>query len=548
MNNYEIDIRALNFKNYDELIRSFSLNVPSKFNIGYSILDKNVPKNGEKIAVYYSDESSKKDSVTFSKLKNLSDSLGNALVKDLGIKRGDRVAIYLQPRIETIITLLTIYRVGAIALSISPLMGTEAVEYRLKHSEAKVIFMEGNRTDVRNKIKNIESLNHIIVVEGEANATKEIEFWDLIKSSSKGFEVAETNSEEPAQLFYTSGTTGPPKGVLHAHRFVLGHIPTFQLYFELAPKEEDVFWTPADWGWIGAIGDVILPSLYFGKPLVAYKREGKFSPEEAMRIMEDYRVTCAFIPPTALRIIKNKISPKEYDLKLRAISSAGEAVGEDLIKWGMSEFNVPINEFYGCTEANLVTTNNSLWLRIGSLGKSSPGHLVDVIDEEGNSLPPHKVGEIAVRIGDPSLFLGYWENEEATRKKFRGIWFLIGDLGYKDENGYLWFKGRADDVIKVSGYRIGPEEIESVILQHPAVKEVAVIGKPDPVRGHIIKAFIVLKENVDEKNIDKDIQEFVKRRLASYAYPREIEFVKELPRTETGKIKIHVLRERESKR
>jgi len=424
-------------------------------------------------------------------------------------------------------------------------MGVDAVEYRIKQSGAKVIIMEGSRKEVRERLKNVTK----IVVDGEANRENEIEF-DEVKKASGIYDAVNTGSEDPAQLFYTSGSTGAPKGVLHAHRFLLGHIPTYQLYFEMAPKEEDVFYTPADWGWIGAIGDVLLPSLYFGKPIVAYRRTGKFSPKDTLAVMQKYKVTCAFIPPTALRMIRREVSSptKDYDLKLRAISSAGEAVGEELIEWAMKELSPNVNEFYGCTEANLVTVNNSLWRKIGSVGKPAPGHEVAVIDEQGNKLI-NQIGEIAVKSGDPVLFLGYYKNPEATAKKFRGDWFLIGDLGIMDEYGYIWFKGRADDVIKVSGYRLGPEEIESIILQHPAVQEVAVIGKADKLRGNIIKAFIVLKEGYSpSEELVTEIQQLVKSRLASYAYPREIEFVKELPRTETGKLKRFELRKREEEK
>ncbi|AWR95768.1 AMP-binding protein [Acidianus brierleyi] len=535
----EIDLRELQFSTYEELINKFNWNIPQNFNIGEAILDRN---NEDSTAIYYEDEEGNKASYTFKELKSFSDSLIKLLTEKIGIKKGDVLGVFLQPRVETILTILSIYRLGGITLSISPLMGTEAVEYRIKHSEAKAIVMEGSKKDIREKLNNIK----IILVNDEAKRDNEIEF-DEIKREAGNYSAVKTKSDDPAQLFYTSGSTGAPKGVLHAHRFLLGHIPAYQLYFEMAPKDNDVFYTPADWGWIGAIGDVILPSLYFKKPIVAYRREGKFDPSSNLSIMQKYRVTCSFIPPTALRIIRREIEhpAKEYNLSLRAISAAGEAVGEDLINWAMKELSPNVNEFYGCTEANLVTVNNSLWRKIGSLGKPSAGHKVAVIDEDGKIIIG-KIGEIAVKIKDPVVFLGYWKNPEATERKFRGEWFLMGDLGIMDENGYIWFKGRADDVIKVSGYRLGPEEIEKIILQHPSVQDVAVIGKPDKVRGNIIKAFIVLKPGYHPSNeLKNQIQQLVKNKLASYAYPREIEFVNELPRTETGKLKRFELRKKE---
>ncbi|AGJ62360.1 AMP-binding protein [Saccharolobus islandicus] len=541
----EVDLREIRFHSYDELVRTFKWNIPSHFNIGESILDRKIKEGlGDNIAIYYEDEEGNHFAYTFTQLKNLSDSL-ITILREIGVKRGDVVGIYLQPRVETVISILSLYRLGAISLSISPLMGAESVEYRIRQSDAKAIIIEGSRREVRQKLRNITK----IIVADSARDESEIDF-DEVKRTSGVYYAVDTKSDEPAQLFYTSGSTGAPKGVLHAHRFLLGHIPAYQLYFEMAPKEEDVFYTPADWGWIGAIGDVLLPSLYFGKPIVAYRRLGKFSPKDALAIMQKYKVTCAFIPPTALRMIRREvINPRrDYDLRSRAISSAGEAVGEDLLEWAIKKLSPNVNEFYGCTEANLVTVNNSMWRKIGSIGKATPGHEIAVIDEKGNKVI-NQVGEIAVRMEDPVLFLGYYKNPEATAKKFRGYWFLMGDLGLMDQNGYIWFKGRGDDVIKVSGYRLGPEEIESVILQHSAVQEVAVIGKPDKLRGNIIKAFIVLKDEYSPSdNLIQEIQEFVKNRLALYAYPREIEFVKELPRTETGKLKRFELRKKEEEK
>ncbi|QGA69174.1 AMP-binding protein [Sulfolobus sp. E11-6] len=541
--NLEIDLRKIKFSTYEELMKSFTWEIPRKFNIGEAILDRKIREGlGDNIALYYEDEEGNKGVYTFREIKRLSDAFIKLFKERFGIGRGDIVGVYLQPRLETIITILSVYRLGAITLSISPLMGIEAVEYRLRHSGAKVLVTD--RKSVIGKIKDV--INIVLVGED----SKDVVGFDEIRKESAEFNAVETDSEEPAQLFYTSGSTGAPKGVLHAHRFLLGHIPAYQLYFEMAPKDNDVFYTPADWGWIGALGDVILPSLYFGKPIIAYRREGKFSPRDHLAIMQKYGVTCAFIPPTALRMIRRDVEKpsKEYDLKLRAVSSAGEAVGEELINWAIKELSPNVNEFYGCTEANLVAVNNSVWRKIGSVGKPTPGHEVGVIDENGNPVI-NQIGDIAVKNGDPVLFLGYFKNPEATTKKFRGDWFLIGDVGIMDEKGYLWFKGRADDVIKVSGYRLGPEEIERVILQHPAVQDVAVIGKQDPLRGNVIKAFIVLKEDFSASdNLTKEIQQLVKDKLATYAYPREIEYVKELPRTETGKLKRFELRKRENEK
>ena len=546
---FEVDIRQYGSKNYDELYNRFKWNIPENFNIGVAICDRHIKEKGNQVAIFYNDGLGNEERWTFNDLKNKSNQLAN-LLSELGIKKGDRIGVCLPSRPETIVSLISIYKLGGIALSMSPLFGTEAVIYRLKDSEAKVLIVEGSRKDVRKAINEIPSLKTIIVVEEDGLLENEISF-DEIHKASTNFNPVKTKSTDPAQLFYTSGTTGPPKGTLHAHHFLLGHIPCYQLYFELGPKEGDVYWTPADWGWIGALGDVVLPSLYFGMPVVAYRRIGRFDPRDALSLMEKYKVTCAFIPPTALRMIRKTVEDpmKEYDLKLRAICSAGESVGAELVKWGYDRLGIPINEFYGCTECNLVVVTSSTIMKVkpGAMGKPVPGHIVEIIDENGNILPPNQIGQIAVKRPDPVMFLGYWNNPEATRKKFIGDWFLMGDLGYKDEEGYIWFKGRADDVIKTAAYRIGPEEVEHVINQHPAVLESAVIPKPDPVRGNIIKAFVVLKKGYEPSDrLKSEIQQLVKDKLAKYAYPREIEFINELPKTVTGKIKRFELRRREA--
>jgi len=544
MAEFEVDVRKYGSLSYELLYKDFQWNIPKDFNIGEAICDRHTKDKGDKVAVYYEDQGHEVK-WTFWDLRNASNQLAN-LLRDIGVKRMDRVGICLPSRPETVVSLLATYKLGCIAVSMSPLFGSDAVTYRLKDSEAKVLVLEGEREDIRGLLDQIKSLEHVIIVEEESLSDKELSF-DEIRGASTNFELVKTSSENPAQLFYTSGTTGPPKGTLHAHRFMLGHVPCSQLYFELAPQENDVFWTPADWGWIGALGDVLLPALYFGMPVVAHKRLGKFEPQVALAIMEKYKVTCAFIPPTALRMIKNTVEhpTKEYNLQLRAICSAGETVGAEVVRWGQEELGIPINEFYGCTESNLVVVTSSSIMKIkpGAMGKPCPGHIVGVLDGEGNMLPAGEIGEIAVKAPDPVFFLGYWKKPEATKKKFRGEWFLTGDIGYKDEEGYLWFKGRADDIIKSAGYRIGPGEVENVINQHPAVLESAVVPKPDPIRGNVVKAFVVLRSGFKpSEGLKSEIQKMVKEKLAAYAYPRQIRFIEEIPKTETGKVKRYEIR------
>jgi len=541
----EIDIRKYPFESFTSLYNKFEWDIPTMFNIGEAICDRHAD-NKARIAILYEDDEGNENKYTFWDLKNKSNQLANFL-NELGVEPKERVGILLAERPETIASFVAVYKLGGIVLSMSPLFGQDAVQYRLKDSNTKILIIEAGRKDIRQIAEKIPSLQHVIIVgEGDPSGQKE-QSYDEIKNISTDYEYPQTPSENPAHMFYTSGTTGPPKGTLHAHRFILGHIPSFQLYFELAPQDRDVFWTPADWGWIGALGDVIFPALYFGMPIVAHRRRGPFDPLKTLELMEKHQITCAFIPPTALRMIRKTIDhpSKEYDLSLRAISSAGESVSSDLKKWGRKALGVPINEFYGATEDNLIVVTCSAFMdgQSGAMGKPSPGQVVEVLDKEGNILPIGEIGGIGVKSPNPVLFLEYWNNAEATKQKFKGVWFMMGDLGYKDENGYLWFKARADDLIKQAGYRIGPSEVEAIINSHPAVLESGVIPKPDPIRGHKIKAFIVIKNKFQpNKELKKEIQFLVKNKLATYAYPREIEFIKELPKTVTGKIMRYELR------
>ncbi|MFT5740949.1 MAG: acetyl-CoA synthetase, partial [Gammaproteobacteria bacterium] len=315
----------------------------------------------------------------------------------------------------------------------------------------------------------------------------------------------------------------------------------------LFPQPDDLFWTPADWAWTGGLWDALLPTLNYGKPILAYEGRG-FDAERVCRLMEDYKVTNAFIPPTALKMIRAVPNIKtRFKFKLRAIMSAGEQVGEELIHWGRETLGVTINEMWGQTEFNYLVGNCSAIMspKPGSMGKPYPGHRVDVIDESGNIMAVGEEGELAAHCDDPVMFLGYWKNESATREKIIGDWFRTGDVGYRDEDGFLWFVGRKDDVISSAGYRIGPGEIEDSLLKHPAVMQAAVIGKPDELRGQIVKAFVVLGQNYSASDaLATDIQQSVRQRLSAHEYPREIEFIDELPMTTTGKVRRIDLRQR----
>jgi len=526
---YEIDLRTLGTDDYDILYREFRWNIPEYFNMGEAI-----SRNKEGIAIIYRDDEGNRSETSYSELNSLSNQVANFL-SELGVKRGEPVGVMMGPRPETAAAIVGIYKLGAIALSMTPLFGIDSANYRIQHSGAKILF-----TDREDIIKELKA--QITVSFDKGNYT-----FNDVKKGSSVFTPVKTKSSEPAHMLYTSGTTGLPKGVVLSHAAVLAHIPWYQFVFEMAPKEDDVFSQLADWGWIAGILDVVVPSLYFGKPMVAYNRGGRLDPKRVMEVLENTKATCFFAPPTALNIIMKSVNPKEYDLKLRAVASGGSVVTFDLIKWSRESLGAPLNVGYGQTEANVLTGTNSKIMPIkileekgggNLLGKPIPGHIIEIVDENLNVLPPNQVGEIAVKLSDPIVMIEYYKNLEATAKKIRGGFLLTGDLGWKDEYGYIWFKSRSDFLIKSSGYRIGPEEIEFVINQHPAVLESAVIGKEDPVRGEIIKAFIVLKPGYEpNEKLKQEIIDLVKLRLAAYAYPKEIEFVNEIPKTESGKIK-----------
>ncbi len=477
---------------------------------------------------------------SFLELSRLSNRLANALAA-AGVARGDRVAVLRGQEVETGIAHLAAYKLGAVALPLFTLFGEEALEYRLRHSGAKALI-----TDARGREQaaalDLPALSLVIAED----------FWSVLERASDRLETAATGPDDPALLIYTSGTTGPPKGALHGHRVLPGHLPGVALPHEFFPQPGDLFWTPADWAWAGGLLDVLLPAWAAGVPVLA-SRPGKFDPEEAFRLIARHGVRNAFLPPTALKMMRQapETARRTPGLAMRSIGSGGESLGEELLGWGQETFGLTINEFYGQTECNLVVGNCAglFPVRPGWLGRAVPGHEVAVLDGAGNPLPPGEAGEIAVRRPDPVMFLGYWQDPEATAAKFNGDWLLTGDLGVQDEDGAFRFVGREDDVIASAGYRIGPGEIEECLMGHPAVAMAAAVGAPDPVRGDIVKAFVVLRETeTPSAALEAALRNHVRNRLSAHEYPRAIEFVAALPMTATGKIRRRDLRQQERRK
>jgi acetyl-CoA synthetase len=539
-----MDVRTLG-STWAAVAAAFRWQIPERFNIAADTVDR---QPGRAVALVHEDEAGAIREYTFGEVQADSARLANAL-RGLGLVPGDRVAILLPQAPETAIAHVAAYRGGYIAVPLFVLFGPDALEYRLRDSGSVVVV-----TDVANWPKVLEirdalpDLRAAIVVDG-SGVDGTLDYAATLASASSAAPAVDTAADDPAIIIYTSGTTGPPKGALHAHRFLLGHLPGVQLPQEGFPQPGDQFWTPADWAWIGGLYDVLFPAWHYGVPVVA-ARFRRFDPERAMALMARHRVRNAFLPPTALKLLRQAGVGRPADLALRSVGSGGETLGGELLDWGRETLGVTINEFYGQTECNLIVSNSSglLPVRPGSMGRPVPGHEVVVLDESGAPVAPGVAGEIAVRAPDPVMFLGYWNGPEATGDKFTGdgaAWMRTGDRATADEDGYLWFQARNDDVITSAGYRIGPGEIEDCLLRHPAVAMAAVIGVPDPVRTEAIKAFIVLRPGVaPEETLSESIRSFVRTRLAAHEYPRLIEYVPELPLTATGKVMRRELRAR----
>ena len=539
---------------YRELYDSFRWHVPPRYNIAQACCGQ-WAQDRSRFALYWEDESGASAAYSFWDIQQQANRLSNALAA-LGVQRGDRVALLLPQRPESAIAYMAIFQMGAVALPLSHLFGPDALEYRMEHAGASVAIVEqttiANLWQIRGKLS---QLRHVIGVGGARESG--VHPWEaLLAKASTGFTPVDTAADDPALIIYTSGTTGAPKGAYEAHRLLIGNLSGFVHSHDLFPQPGDMFWSPADWAWAGGLFDALLPSWACGIPILGYR--GKFDAEKAYYLLDKYGVRNSFLFPTALKLMMKAVPEprKKYDLNLRSIMSAGESVGVTVIEWAREHLGVTINEMFGQTEINYVVGNcQAAWpVKPGSIGRPYPGHRVVVIDEQGNERPRGELGEIAVHRScngeaDPVFFLEYWQNAQATKDKFIGDWGCTGDQGKMDEDGYLWYQGRSDDVIKSSGYRIGPAEIESCLVKHPAVANAAVIGKPDATRGAIVKAFIVLQPGqVASKQLEEDIRQHVRGRLAPYEYPKEIEFIDALPMTTTGKVQRKELRKREAAR
>jgi acetyl-CoA synthetase len=535
-------------RDFDALASRFRWEVPQGFNIAEVCCDRWAEREPDRPAIL--DATGGGLVVTaYGELKQASDRFAAALAAR-GLRRGERVAILLPQSAQAAVAHLAAYKLGCVALPLAALFGVDALEHRLRDAGARVLVTDAAGLAKARAVQaggaGLPDLELIVSIDGAQGDARD--FAALIAGASLADLPAQRpGAEDPALMIYTSGTTGPAKGALHAHRVLAGHAPGVQLPHDFFPQPGDLMWTPADWAWAGGLLNALLPALMFGVPVVAH-RAPRFEAEQAFALMERMKIRNAFIPPTALRMLRAVERPAQrYRLSLRTLASGGEALGAETWRWGREALGLSINEFYGQTECNLVLGSCAALgvSRPGAIGKAIPGHRVAVIGPDGGLCAPDELGQIAIARPDPVMFVEYWRQPDATARKFIGDWMTTGDQGRMDEEGYVFFVGRDDDVITSSGYRIGPGEVEDSLLRHPAVSLAAVVGKPDALRTEIVRAFVVLREGFEPSPmLAAEIQDFVRTRLSAHEYPRQVDFVEELPMTTTGKIIRRLLRDR----
>lgn len=524
---------------YAQTYDQFQWTIPDRYNIGVDICDRPAAMTPDAPAIIDIGPDGQAVTHSFDALRRRSNQLARALTRLTS--PGDRIGVLLPQSVETALAHIAATKSGRISLPLFTLFGPEALLHRLRDSGASVVITHAEGAAKIAAIRaDLPALRHVICTDPGADT---LHFDNLCAAEAEDFDPAPTRADDPAILIYTSGTTGSPKGALHAHRVLLGHLPGVEMSHDFLPQPGDRIWTPADWAWIGGLLDVLMPALHHGVPVIAC-RFRKFTAEAAFDLMRRHQVRNAFLPPTALKLMRQAPESLATGLRLRSVASGGETLGRELIDWGQRVLGVTINEFYGQTECNMIVSSCGALAPAdpGVMGWPVPGHHVAVIDDDsGEPLPDGVEGAVAVRCPDPVMFLGYWNRPEATAEKYLTAggqtWLLTGDRGRRLASGRVAFVGRDDDVISSAGYRIGPAEIEDCLLTHPAVQMAGVVGKPDPLRGTIVAAYITLAEGVAPSDALADaIAAHVRDRLAAYEYPRVVRFIDTMPMTTTGKI------------
>lgn len=550
-----------NLSDYEKTFKNFSWKKgelaldyfkDGKINAAYNLIDKHAKGNkGKKIALFYEGQNGEKEKYTFKDLRNLTNKFANVLIKS-GVEKGDRVFLFLPAIPERYVSFLGILKIGGIVGTLFSAFQEMALLDRLLDSRAKIVITNSFLFSRIEKIwKDLPHLQKVIIVERGSVALPKgkniVYFSQEMKKADDKFKIVHMKSDDFSYMLYTSGTTGKPKGVVHSHHDILQAIWTTKYVLDV--HEDDIYWCTADSGWVTGVVYGILGIWGLGGTSVIF--EGRFSPQNWYKIIEDYKVTIWYTAPTAIRMLMGaNLDVKKFDLSsLRHLASVGEPLNPEAIWWSLKMFNLPFHDTWWQTELGGICITNypAMDIKPGSMGKPFPGIIAAVVDENGKEVAVGSEGSLALKPGSvPSLMKQIWENPEKYKSYFANGWYLSGDKAFKDKDGYFWFIGRSDDVIKTMGERVGPFEVESALVRYPAVVEAGVIGKPDKLRGQIIKAFVVLKSDIKPSDeLKTKIIAFVKGHLAGHAYPREIEFIDKLPKTRSGKIMRRVLKAKE---
>jgi len=552
--------KSANLRDYEKTCKEFTWSSVEEnfewsnggtYNIAKEAVDKHTENwRRNKIALHWVSSSGSVREFTFRELKKKSNQFANAML-ELGAIKGDRIFVYLDRIPELYIAAIGTIKMGGIFGPLFSALGPDGVRDRMLDAQARFLVTTPSLFKrLESVLEGMVDLSRVVLVCEESESLPEgtVSFHEVTRKASGTYQPVNMKPTDPYVIHYTSGTTGKPKGVLLGHKNMIQQLVTSRWVLDL--KEEDTYWCTSDPGWVTGTSYGIIGPWLLGTSILAY--EGKFDAMRWYALLEDFDITVWYTAPTALRMLMKAgdEAAQEFDLsKLRHICSVGEPLNPEVIKWCQRTIGITICDTWWQTEtgAMLICNYPCAEVRPGSMGRPIPGVQAGVVDEDGQELPPGTQGLLAIRPGWPSMMTGVWRNAPRYREYFRVPgWYVSGDIAYRDSDGYFWFVGRADDVIKSSGERIGPFEVESVLIEHPAVAEAGVIGKPDETRGEVVKAFLTLRDGFSpSEELKSDIAQFVRQKLAAYAYPREIEFVDSLPTTRSGKILRRVLKAKE---
>jgi acetyl-CoA synthetase len=520
---------ATDVSTYEDARAQHRWEVPERYNIAHDVCDKHAR---DKLAMVWEDWRGNERRVDWGELQSLSNRAANVL-RAHGVEREDRVAVVAPATAETAAVFLGTWKAGAILLSMSVLYGDEGIRHRVSDSRPTVLVTDAENADRMPG----DLVDELLILDA-----------DLLAGAADSFDMVDTAADDPAQLYYSSGTTGLAKGILHAHRYVLAH-EEFTYCHDV--RDGELFHGMGEWAWAAGISPLLGP-WRLGATQFVFQRQGGFDPEQQLAVLSKHGVTNVFTTPTAMRaMMAIEDAGQRFPQRFRVVCSAGEPLNPEAIRWFREQYGLTVLDYYGLTESYPLCANYPFMdVREGSMGRPMPGWDVQILDEDERPVEQGERGEICLRArSNPHYPIGYWEQPEATEETFGGEWFHTKDAASQDEDGYFWYEGRADDVIISAGYRIGPFEVESACIEHPAVREAAAVASPDEKRGNVVKAFVVLAEGREASDeLADEIKGFVRGHLSAYAYPRRIEFVEDLPKTLTGKIRRIELREQERER